>query len=266
MPPARRRSTSSAPRRRVPEQSGPPTDGDLARAGAVLGPQVARVGQEAEGALAHRVLPAPLLDLPGRRGGEALDDDGADGPGQELEVAAAALAPEAGLHGTGVPPRHREPDQVAEAGLDVGAFRVGKRPHVRRRIHDRHVGPPHHDAQLHEVQVARAECPLGPGPLVVQGAEHGEVAVAAEDLDGDGPPVEGVLARARPGAQRGEGGRVVRHRAIVAPPPSLVPPPPRCSRAGSVRCGSSRCGSPRRCAETGASRDRASQGPTRPPP
>ena len=53
--------------RRVAEDSRPPAEGDLLRARPVLGPDVTGVGQEAEAALAHRVLARPLARPPRRR-------------------------------------------------------------------------------------------------------------------------------------------------------------------------------------------------------
>ena len=43
--------------------------------------------------------------------------------------------------------------------------------------------------------------PVGPRPLVVQRSEHGEVLAAGEHLDGDGPPVDGILTGTGPGTQ-----------------------------------------------------------------
>ena len=79
--------------------------------------------------------PPPFSVCQARRRGRALNHDGPQGAGQELEVAAAALAPEALLHRAGVAARHRQADQVAEVRLDVGALgvRVASSCRPRRR-------------------------------------------------------------------------------------------------------------------------------------
>ena len=108
-----------------------------------------------------------------------------------------ALTTEALLHCAGVAARHRQADQVPEVRLYVGALGVGKRLHVGGSVDDCHVGSPDHKTQVHEVQLARRVLPAGPGALVVEGPDDGEILVALEDLHGDGPAVHGLLARAR---------------------------------------------------------------------
>ncbi len=222
-----RRRTSTAHGRGIAEQPRAPSGLDLLGARAVLGPDVAGVGQEAEPSLAHGVLPAPLLDLPGTRGGEALDHDGPDRPGQEFEMAAPTLSSETLLHRVRVPPGDRQADQIVKAGLDVGALGVRVGLHVGRGVDDCHVGVTDHDAQLHPVQVAWPERATGPRPLVEQRPDDGEVVAALEDLHRDGAAVDGVLVRARRRPERGESGRGFRHRVIVTLLRRAAPPPPR---------------------------------------
>ena len=138
-------------------------------------------------------------------------------------------APEALLHGTRIAPRHRQPDQVAELGLNVRALGVGECPHVGRGVDNPHVGAPDHQAEVHEVEVAGAEVATGPRTLIVQGAHDGEVVAAVEHLHGDRAAVDGILAGARRRTEGGEGRRRggVRHGVIVALWAGWAPTPPR---------------------------------------
>ena len=95
---------------------------------------------------------------------------------------------------------------------------VGEGLHVGRRVDDDHVGAADHDAQLHEVQLARARSRRWPRGARRAGAHHGEVLVALVHLHGDGAPVDRLLPRRR--AQRPPGwGRQAPAilRAVMAP-------------------------------------------------
>ncbi len=97
------------------------------------------------------------------------------------------------------------PTRSLKAGLDVGALGVRVALHVGGGVDDGHVGATDHDAQLHPVQVAWPQRATGPGPLVEQRPDDGEVVAALEDLHRDGAAVDGVLVRARRRPERGKG-------------------------------------------------------------
>ena len=120
-------------------------------------------------------------------------------------MAAAALAPEALLHGAGVAPCHRQADQLAELRLDVRALGVRERLHVGDRVDDRHVGAADHDRQLH-ASADRA----GRARRSAQGRSSCRVPMTAKYSSRrntsmvDRAAVDGLLLGARRRAQRGE--------------------------------------------------------------
>ena len=103
------------------------------------------------------VLAVAMLDPVGGRRGDGLNDDRAEGAGQELEMAAAPLATEPGLHGAGVATRHRQPHSSANDALDRRALGMGEGTHGGLRVDNDQIGPADHDAQLHAVQVSGPE-------------------------------------------------------------------------------------------------------------
>ena len=135
-------------------------------------------------------------------------------------------APEPFGHDAHVAATDGQTDQVVEGGLDPGALRVRVGLHIGHGVDDHHVLEADHHRELHGVHQAGDAAVTRPGPFVLELGDDHHVVLALVDVGRNGPPVDGILVRARRRTEGGDGQLGIRHRLIVALQWGWAPAPP----------------------------------------